>query len=141
VIDILDELKILADVPVFRYRGQVDFRTLRVEIFRGHGFTRTIQNFSVTKEQARDSQRYFKQDDILACCCNTIISLRPLIYFREDTSGQVAKLCMFRKAHGELPDRLLEYEVVGEATRWDVNRTVFKSEMDELRALFGLCPD
>lgn len=141
VMDILDELRPLENVVVVRYRGQVNFNTLRVEVFRGHGFTRTIQDFSLTTDQVQDSQRFFQQDEILASCSSSIFSLRPLIYFREDTSGHVTKLCMFRRTHGEAPDRHIEYEIVGESTRWNADRTLFQAELNEIRALFGLSPE
>ena len=48
---------------------------------------------------------------------------------------------MFRKTSGDTPNRRVEYEVVGEAARWEEDRTVFKHEIDELRQLFGLPPD
>jgi len=67
--------------------------------------------------------------------------VRPFIYYREDGSGQTTRLCMFRKTSGSIPNRRIEYEVVGESARYVEDRVVFKNELDELRGLFGLGPD
>jgi hypothetical protein len=67
VIDVLDDLRDLADIDVLRYLGQVDAGTLRCEAFKGHGFTKTIRNIPLTADQIRDSQRYFQQGQVIAC--------------------------------------------------------------------------
>jgi hypothetical protein len=141
VIDVLDELQGLADISIVRYLGQDDAMTLRCEFFRGHALTRTIRTVSLSGDQVRASQRYFHQGEILVSMQDCVFSLRPLIYFREDPSGHTTKLCVFRKTEGDGAARRLQYEIVGEATRWDQARTSFKTELDELRALFGLGPD
>jgi hypothetical protein len=141
VIDVLDELQGLADISVVRYLGQEDVNTLRCEFFRGYAQTRTIRLIPLTDDQVQVSQRYFHQDEMLVSIQDCIFSLRPLVWFREDSSGHTTKLCMFRQTKGDIPDRRLEYEIVGEAERWDENRTLFQSELDELRSLFGLGPD
>jgi hypothetical protein len=48
---------------------------------------------------------------------------------------------MFRKTSGNVPNRRVEYEVVGDSASYDEDRLVFKNELDELRSLFGLGPD
>lgn len=141
VIDVLDDLRDMIRIELLRYMGQLDGRTLRCEVFRGHSFTRTIHNVLLTADQVRNSQRYFQQGQVLISCNGCLFSLRPLIYYREDTSGHATNLCMFRKTRGDAANRRIEYEVVGEAIRWEQDRTFFKSELDELRALFGLGPD
>lgn len=141
VINVLDELRGLADIQVLRHIGQMDACTLRCEVFRGHGFTKTINNIPLTNDQIVESQQYFQQGQILVVCNQRIFGLRPLVYYREDASGHTTKLCMFRKTHGEVPNRRIEYEVVGESARWDEDRAVFKTEIDGLRGLFGLAPD
>ena len=78
---------------------------------------------------------------MLALMQEYVFSLRPLIFFREDPSGHATKLCVFRKTEGDGSDRRLQYEIVGEATRWDQARVSFRTELDELRGLFGLGPD
>ena len=141
VIDVLDDLQDMKNIEILRYMGQVDGSTLQCEVFRGHSFTRTIQNISLTADQVRDSQQYFHQGQVLIFCNDCLFSLRPLIHHREDASGHITKLCFFRKTRGDATNRRIEYEVVGEATRWEQDRNLFKSELDELRALFGLEPD
>lgn len=140
-INVLDDLRGLADIHVLRHIGQVDAHTLRCESFRGYGFAKTICNITLTDNQIAESHRYFEQGQILAYCKQRIFGLRPLVYFREDATGHTTKLCMFRKSRGDAPNRRIEYEVVGESARWDEERSVFKAEMDELRALFALPPD
>lgn len=141
VVDVLDDLHGLGDIQVGRHIGQVDARTLRCEIFRGHGFTKTINSISLTADQVRESQRYFQRGQILAVCKQRIVGLRPLVHYREDASGHTTKLCMFRKTRGDAPNRRIEYEVVGESARLEEDRSLFKAEIDELRTLFGLAPD
>jgi hypothetical protein len=141
VINILDDLRGLADIKVLRYLGQIDNRTLRCEVFRGHGFTKTINNVALTEVQLRDSQQYFQQGHVLVSYNDCIFSLRPLVYYREDAVGHTTKLCMFRKTRGEAQNRRIEYEIVGESARWNEDRAMFKAEIDELRGLFGLLPD
>lgn len=141
VINALDDLRGLADIQVLRHIGQVDARTLRCEVFQGHGFTKTINNIALTNDQIAESQQYFQQGQILVSCSQRIFGLRPLVHYREDASGHTTKLCVFRKTRGDAPNRRIEYEVIGESARRDEDRTVFKVEIDELRALFGLPPD
>jgi hypothetical protein len=141
VIDVLDDLQNMKQIEIFRYMGQIDSRTLRCEVFRGHSFTRTIHNIALTAGQARDSQRFFQQGQVLIFFSRCLFSLRPLIHHREDASGHTTKLCMFRKTRGDATNRRIEYEVVGWGNRWEQDRTLFKSELDELRGLFGLGPD
>ncbi len=141
LIDVLDDLRYLAKIEILRYKGQVDGCTLRCEVFCGHALTRTIKDIPLTANQVRDSQQYFQQGQVLISCNGDIFSLRPLIFYREDASGHTTKLCMFRRTHGVVPDRRIEYEVVGESVRWDQDRILFGPELNELRALFGLGPD
>lgn len=142
VINTLMDVRGLSDVEIFRYLGQPDANTLRVEMFIGHSSTRTIRNIRLTAKQVQDSQRYFLQGQILAKNNNAnILGLRPLMHFREDTAGHTTRLCLFRKAHGSAPNRRLEYEVVGEADRLDEERSLFSNELNEIRTLFGLGPD
>lgn len=141
VIDVLDSLRGLANTEILRYMGQIDGNTLRCETFKGHGFTRTIHNVTLSADQIRDSQRYFQQGQVLISAGESVFGLRPFIYYREEASGHATKLCMFRRTLGDAPRRQLEYEVVGDAVRWEQDRAVFKPDLDELRSLFGLGPD
>src|SRR5258708_21689495 len=111
VIDVLDDLRGLADIEILRYTHQVAGIVLRCETSNGHDFTRTIQNIEMTLDQVRESQRYFRKGQVLACCGGSILSLRPLVHYREDASGYVTKLCMFRRTFGNAPNRCIEYEV------------------------------
>lgn len=138
VIDVLDDIKGLADIDVYRYLGQVDGQTLRCESFYGHGFTRTIKTVALSPAQVAASQRFFKQGQMLVACGEDLFGLRPLILFKEDAVGHVTKLCLFRRTHGEAPDRKVEYEIVGEALRHSEDRVVVQAEINELRGLFGL---
>ena len=141
VINVLDDLRGLANVRIGRHIGQIDATTLRCEIFRGHGFTKTINSISLTNDQVRESHRYLQNGQVLAFCPQRVIGLRPLVHYREDAHGHTTKLCMFRKTGGNAPNRRIEYEVVGESARRDEDRDMFKAEIDELRRLFGLQPD
>jgi len=141
VIDIIDDMRRLGEIQILRYMGQIDGCTLRCEVFRGHSFTRTINTIKLSGDHVTDPQRFFQQGQILAFINKHIFGIRPLVHYREDSSGQSTKLCMFRKAHGNKPNRLIEYEVVGESKRWNEDRNVFKAEIDELRKLFRLPPD
>jgi len=141
VISVFDDLKGLAEIQILRYLGQSDAHTLRCEVFRGHGFTKTIRNVVVSDKQIKASSKYFQQGQVLVSFNEHIFGLRPLVHYREDTTGHMTRLCMFRKTRGENPNRRVEYAVVGESTPWEEDRSFFKQEIDELRALFGLPPD
>ncbi len=138
VMDILDELRRLENVKLLRYLGHVDQLTLRCELFKGHGFAKTIRKVSITSDQSRDSQRYFGKDQILLQGDGLILPLRPLVHYREDPSGHTTKLCLFRKM---LPEKVVEFEIVGEGSRHNEQRALFKGEFDDIRSLFGLSPD
>lgn len=141
VIDVLDDIKGLGDIDVYRYLGQVDGRTLRCESFFGYGSTRTIKLVTLSAAQVAASQRFFQQGQILVACEGDLFSLRPLVLFREDAAGHATKLCLFRRTHGDSPHRKIEYEIVGEAVRHSEDRIVVQTEINELRALFGLDPE
>lgn len=53
----------------------------------------------------------------------------------------MTKPCVFRKSRGDAPNRVLEFSIIGEAVPLEVDRVSFKTEMDELRVLFGLGAD
>lgn len=141
VIDVLDDIKRLAEIDVYRYLGQVDGLTLRCEHFYGHGFTRTIKPVTLNAAQVAASQRFFQQGQMLVACEGDLFGLRPLVLFKEDAAGHVTKLCLFRRTHGDAPNRKVEYEIVGEAVRHNEDRAIVQAEINELRALFGLAPE
>lgn len=142
VVDILQELRGLGEVKVLRYLGQENYSTLRHECFDGHAMTKTIKKVELTPRQLADSApRYFRDDQILVACGGNYFGLRPFLYFYQDPNGHLTKLCIFKKAKGEPPNRKLIYEVVGESREIELDRATFKPELDELRAMFGLGPD
>ncbi len=141
VLEVLAGLDGLEDIQIVRYLSQVDSITLRCEIFRGHSSTRTIQNIKISQQQMIDSARYFQVGQMLVIAGGLIFGLRPMIHFREDGVGHTTRLCIFRKTHGDIPDRRIEYEVVGEAVRQEEDRALFSAELTELRGLFGLGGD
>lgn len=141
VLEVLDDIRALENCSLLRYIGQDDGRTLRCETFKGHGFTRTIQPILLTEDQVRESQRYFRQGQMLALHDASLFSVLPLIFFRVDAAGHMTKPCVFRRTSGNTPNRQIEFEVVGESTPLKEERISFKTEMDELRALFGLGAD
>jgi len=141
VLEVLAGLDGLEDIQIVRYLSQVDSITLRCEIFRGHSSTRTIQNIKISHQQMIDSARYFQAGQMLVIAGGLIFGLRPMIHFREDGVGHTTRLCIFRKTRGDIPDRRIEYEVVGEAVRQEEDRALFSAELTELRGLFGLGGD
>jgi hypothetical protein len=141
VIDVLDDISGLGDMTIYRYLSQSDARTLRCEVFRGHGLTRTIKAVPLNAAQVAASQRYFQQGQVLASYDSELFSLRPLIHFKEDTSGHTTRLCLFRRTHGEVPNRMIEYEIVGESARVREDRGLVQAEINDLRSLFGLEPE
>jgi hypothetical protein len=141
VIDIFGELRGLEQATIFRYLGQTNINTLKCETFRGHGFTKTIKEIPLTEDQVRDSQQYFQQGQVLISYKECVFSLRPMIYYKEDSSGHTTKLCMFRKKSGDIPNRRVEFEVVGEAERLVQDWMLFQRELNEIGALFVLEPD
>lgn len=141
VIDVLDDISELADVEILRYLGQSDGNTLQCEVFRGHGLTRTINAVPLESTQVAASRRYFKKGQILASYGGDLFSLRPLVYFKEDPSGHITKLCLFRRTHGDAPNRQVEYEIVGEAARLNEGRELIQTDINDVRALFGLEPE
>jgi hypothetical protein len=141
LLGVLDDLRALADCSILRYLGQIDGVTLKTEAFCGHGSTRTIKPLALNADQVRDSGRYFRLGEVLSFHDGCLFSLRPLIYYKEDASGHFTRLCMFRKTRGDIPNRRVEFEIVGESNRWDEDREIFQAEMSELRALFSLPPE
>lgn len=138
VVEVLADLDELEGIQIVRYLGQVDGTTLRCEMFRGHSSTRTIQSIKISHQQMLDSAKYFQQGQMLVIADGLIFGLRPMIYFREDGVGHTTRLCIFKKTRGEVPDRRLEYEIIGEAVRHEEDRKNFATEINELRRLFGL---
>lgn len=141
VIDVLDDIRDLAGVEILRYLGQCDARTLQCEVFRGHGLTRTICAVPLNSAQVAASQRYLQKGQVLVSYDGELYSLRPLVHFKEDGSGHITKLCLFRRTHGDAPNRKMEYEIVGEAARVNEDRGLVQSDINDIRALFGLGPE
>jgi hypothetical protein len=119
----------------------VDSNTLRCEFFSGHSFTKTIDNVSVTPTQHQTSQRFFQAGHVLGVIDETIVGLRPHFHFQEDATGHVTKLAVFRKTHGNAPNRSIEFAVVGDSVSHHEPRATFTAELSELRGLCGLGPD
>jgi hypothetical protein len=141
VIDVLDDIRRIAEVGIYRYRGHIDGNTLRCEVFRGHGLTRTIKAVSLDSAQVVSSQRYFQQGALLLSYDGDLFGLRPFVHSKEDPAGHTTKLCFFRRTHGDAPNRRVEYELVGDAVRVAEDRASFQPDIDALRALFGLGPE
>ena len=99
VIDVLDDIRGLADADLYRYLSQLDGSTLRCELFRGHALTRTIKTVPLEPDQVALSQQYFQQGQILVSFDAELFSLRPFVHFKEDGSGHATKLCLFRRTH------------------------------------------
>lgn len=141
VLEVLAGLEGLENIQIARYLSQVDGTTLRCEMFKGHSSAKTIQNIQISHQQMIDSARYFQQGQILVTAGGLIFGLRPMIHYREDSVGHTTRLCIFRKTHGNLPDRSIEFAVVGEAVSHMENRALFVAELTELRGLFGMEAD
>jgi hypothetical protein len=141
VINVLDDLRGLKSVQVLRHVGQHDARTLRCEVFRGHAFTKTIENVSLHDDQVCDSQKYFIHGHVLAVVGEIVVSMRPFLHYQIDASGHTTKLTVFRRAYGDEPMRRFEYAVTGEGASCEEDRLMFKSELDEFRALVGIGPE
>jgi hypothetical protein len=136
--DVLAKITGLTKITVARYIGHTDADTLRCEIFKGHSLTRTIESISISQEQARLSAACFYKQRLFVAYPGHLFGLQPLLHLREDPSGHTTKILAFRKTRGDAPNRTLEFEVIGEASRTDINRSEFCRELNELRALFGL---
>lgn len=141
VLEVLAALDGLEEIQIVRYLSQVNGTTLRCESFRGHSSTRTIQNIKISHQQMIESARYFQVGQMLVIAGGLIFGLSPMIHFREDRVGHTTRLCIFRKTRGDVPDRRIEYEVIGEAIRQEEDRALFSTELSELRGLFGLGGD
>lgn len=141
VLDVLEDLSDLENVLIVRYLGQPAAAKLRCETFVGHGATKTIKVFDLTPQQIAESIKYFQQGQLFAIVDGHIFSLRPVIHYREVAAGHTTRLCMFRKTHGDAPNRTIEYSVLGEAVSHYEDRVNFSAELTEIRALFGLGVD
>jgi hypothetical protein len=141
VLNVLYDMRELANVDTLRYLGQIDGSTLRCEIFKGYGLTKTLRNVPLTPDQLRESQRYFKIGQVLVIFGSSIFAVRPLIYYCDDASGHATRMCLFRRAIGSAPNRLLEFEIIGQAARQTIDRMEFQPELTEIRGLFGLGAD
>jgi len=141
VLDVMDDIRGLADVEILRYINQPDSSTLRCELFRSHSLTRTIKLLPLTPLQSTAAQPYCRPGQVLLSSDTDLFSLLPLVNFKEDASGQFTRLCLFRRTHGDAPHRQIEYEIVGEAARVNTDRVLVQVDINELRALFGLAPE
>lgn len=141
VLDVLDDLADLRDVQFLRYINQPNATAIRCETFKGHSAAKTIKVFPLSPEQVAYSSRYFQQDYMLVVLGAEIFSLRPVIHFRDDANGHLTRLCMLRKTHGDASNRTIEYAIVGEAASHTLSRSLFQTELTEIRHLFGLGDD
>jgi len=141
VLDVLEQLKALRDIKVMRYLSQQGLTKVRHERFDGHAMTKTIKELHLTKTQVNDSARYLQSDQVIVNCGKRCFGLRPFYYFQQDTNGHLTKLCFFKQTKGDVPNRKLIFEIVGDSREVDFDRSVFKPELDELRTMLGLGPD
>ena len=141
VIEILEQLKSLREIRVMRYLNQQGLKTIRHERFDGHAMTKTIKDLQLTKTQVNESARYLQSDQLIVACGKRLFGLRPFLYFEQDPNGHQTKLCFFKQTKGNVPDRKLIFEVVGESREVNFDRGIFRPELDELRTMFGLAPD
>ena len=138
MIDVLTKIVGLAEIRVARYLGHSDAKTFRCEIFKGQSLTRTIQSISISQEQARGAAACFNKERLCVAYDNFLFGLQPLLHLKEDNAGHSTRVLAFRRARGDAPNRTLEFEIIGEASRTSLSRTEFRAELNELRILFGL---
>lgn len=141
VLDILDSVRALSTVELARYVGHIDAANIRCELLQGHSFTRTFRGKTLTPDQISTASSFFRANQVLAFCRGDIFRVPPLIWCRDDASGHMTKVCVFRKKHGDLPNRTLEFAIVGDSASYQESRGLFKPELDAIRGLFGIGPD
>jgi hypothetical protein len=133
VLDVLQRCQGLTQVALLRYVAQEGMTNLRYEVFRGHARTRTIKLRSLTTAQIQQSASYLEKDQMLAWLSDEcIISLRPMLMFRETPDGHETELCFFQKWEGGS----LRYEVVGKSEKVPFPTKRFKVDLDEIGKLF-----
>lgn len=138
VLEVLADIDGLKEVQIVRYLNQPSGTALRCEVFKGYSSTKTIEEFKISEQQSLKSKQYFRQGQLLAIVDNFIFCLQPMIHFCEEDSGHMTRLCVFRKAQGADPDRRINYEIVGNALPHNEDWNFFRTELNELRALFDL---
>jgi hypothetical protein len=141
VIDAMASLAGLAQIRLARYLNHTDATTLRCEIFKGYHLTRTIEPIVITEHQALVCAPCFHKGRLFVAVRDHLFTIQPLLHFEEDDSGHATSILIFRQARGDTPNRVLEFEVVGKASRATIDRTVFGAEINELRTLSGLDPE
>jgi hypothetical protein len=141
VLDILDSVRALSTVELARYVGHVDATSIRCELLQGHSFTRTFRNKRLPPGPLSTANFFFRANQVLAFCSGDIFRVRPLISCRDDASGHMTKVCVFRKTRGQVPNRSIEFAVVGDSASYQEDRRLSKPELDAIRGLFGLGPD
>jgi hypothetical protein len=141
VIDVLDSLTGLTQIKLARYLNHTDATTLRCETFRGYHLTRTIETIVMTEHQAVVCTPCFHKERLFVTVNELFFTVQPFLHLKEDDSGHATSILIFRKARGDIPNRILEFEVVGKATQEDVDRSTFSSEINELRTLAGQDPN
>lgn len=141
VLGVLESLSGLKAVSFIRYMSQEGLN-IRYEAFDGHAMTRTIKSSSITQQQFGESHTYFADPQILVQHEvqheGAIFGLKPFFHFQSAASGHETRLCCLKKCHGDHPDRMLSFEILGEAREADLTRSDFQADIDGLRALFGL---
>jgi len=141
VIEVLASLVGLAQVKLACYLNHTDARTLRCEIFKGYHLTRTIETIVITEQQALVCAPCFHKWRLFVVLNEHLFTVQPLLNSEEDETGHATNILIFRKTRGEPPNRMLEFEIVGKASRATINRSIFSSEINALRSLSGLDPE
>ena len=139
VIEVLAALRGLEDVSLIRYLDQQGVHEIRYERFDGHATTKTIKELTLTDVQLSDSSKYLAKGQVLASIGDLLLSVSPFFHTEDDKSGHVTRLCLYKRATAPKDKpKLLEFEVVGEARRTEIHRSIFWSQLNEIRELFGL---
>lgn len=140
VLDVLDAFEQLRKIRLVRYQS-MDGGTIKFERFDSHAKTKRffeIQNMGAVIASAGP---LLTRNQTLVFDSVKIFSARPFLHLIPKTGGHVTEVAFFKKRQGSAPDRKLLFEIVGEALPLEMDCTGFQSEIDQIRALFGLPPE
>ena len=132
LLGIFEGVEWLADVALVR---PVDLR--KEELFAGDNSRRRIRESLLSAdEKVKLAARPGFEREVFARLDGRIYSLSPYIICRPSERGHRTELAYFKKKVGAGPDRVLVYEVFGEAEPLRISDQNHLSDLDSIRAMF-----
>jgi hypothetical protein len=140
VFDVLEAFEPLRNVRLLRYQS-MDGGTIKFERFDSHAKTKRFVEIKNMDAVISSAGPVLAKSQTLIYDGTKLFSARPFLNLIPKPGGHITEVAFFKKRQGTAPNKKLLFEIVGEAETLELDCISFQSEINQIRALFGLSPE